>query len=244
MSVADVKCSQATWQTVPNSRHSHRKLLPPWWMNSDRLPRMQQHSASSWSIVHFYLLCSVKQVTVKCCLFRGRHWHELGYLILYITARPDMQQRMVVGWLSQHNFPHGMVAFMDGLSAEPLRQKTNYLRQLVHEVCNTWNCWCFLVAHQFDFKFSTSSSSSSRSSSSSIYVSQSLIKKYNCCADTSTSRLENCQWRLLQFCWQTVWISGGGKASRTKAWWHLIVHQVNRTVGLTDEQTRIRVRVK
>jgi len=47
-----------------------------------------------------------------------------------------MQQRMVVSWLAQHNFPHGMVAFMDGLSAEPLRQKTNCLRQLVHEVCN------------------------------------------------------------------------------------------------------------
>jgi hypothetical protein len=62
-----------------------------------------------------------------------RHWHELGYLIIYVTARPDMQQRMVVGWLAQHNFPHGMVSFMDGLSADPLRQKTNYLRQLVQE---------------------------------------------------------------------------------------------------------------
>jgi len=65
-----------------------------------------------------------------------RHWHELGYLILYLTARPDMQQRMVVSWLAQHNFPHGMVAFMDGLSAEPMRQKTNYLRHVVHEVHN------------------------------------------------------------------------------------------------------------
>jgi len=64
-----------------------------------------------------------------------RHWHELGYLIIYVTARPDMQQRIVVSWLARHNFPHGMVAFMDGLSAEPLRQKTNYLRNLVQEVC-------------------------------------------------------------------------------------------------------------
>jgi len=64
----------------------------------------------------------------------NRHWHELGYLILYVTARPDMQQRMVVTWLAQHNFPHGMVAFMDGLSAEPIRQKTNFIRQLVTEV--------------------------------------------------------------------------------------------------------------
>jgi len=74
-----------------------------------------------------------------CSVFCARHWHELGYLILYVTARPDMQQRMVVSWLAQHNFPHGMVAFMDGLSAEPLRQKTNYLRHLVHEVCNMLN---------------------------------------------------------------------------------------------------------
>lgn len=62
-----------------------------------------------------------------------RHWQELGYLILYVTARPDMQQRRVVSWLAQHNFPHGMVAFMDGLSTDPLRQKTNYLKQLVQE---------------------------------------------------------------------------------------------------------------
>ena len=64
-----------------------------------------------------------------------RHWQEMGYLVVYITARPDMQHRKVVGWLAQHNFPHGMVAFMDGLSADPLRQKSNFLKQLVQEVC-------------------------------------------------------------------------------------------------------------
>jgi hypothetical protein len=36
-----------------------------------------------------------------------RHWQELGYLLIYITGRPDMQQQRVVSWLSQHNFPHG-----------------------------------------------------------------------------------------------------------------------------------------
>ncbi|XP_076472985.1 protein retinal degeneration B-like [Babylonia areolata] len=59
-----------------------------------------------------------------------RHWQDLGYLILYVSARPDMQQRKVVSWLAQHNFPHGMVAFMDGLSKDPLRQKLLYLRHL------------------------------------------------------------------------------------------------------------------
>lgn len=68
------------------------------------------------------------------CVIVFRHWQELGYLIIYITARPDMQQRRVVTWLAQHNFPHGMVAFMDGLSTDPLRQKANFLKQLVQEV--------------------------------------------------------------------------------------------------------------
>ncbi|XP_069134986.1 protein retinal degeneration B-like isoform X2 [Argopecten irradians] len=60
-----------------------------------------------------------------------RHYQDQGYLILYVTARPDMQHRKVVSWLAMHNFPHGMVAFMDGLSKEPLRQKLNYLKGLV-----------------------------------------------------------------------------------------------------------------
>jgi hypothetical protein len=63
-----------------------------------------------------------------------RHWQELGFLILYVSARPDMQQKKVVAWLAQHNFPHGLVAFMDGLSADPLRQKANYLKALCNEV--------------------------------------------------------------------------------------------------------------
>ncbi|XP_041348927.1 protein retinal degeneration B-like [Gigantopelta aegis] len=62
-----------------------------------------------------------------------RHWQELGYLILYVTARPDMQHNKVVAWLAQHNFPHGMVSFMDGLSKDPLRQKLNYLKNLQTE---------------------------------------------------------------------------------------------------------------
>ena len=60
-----------------------------------------------------------------------RHWQELGYLILYITGRPDMQQQRVVSWLAQHNFPHGLVSFADGLSTDPLGHKTHYLQSLV-----------------------------------------------------------------------------------------------------------------
>lgn len=45
-----------------------------------------------------------------------------------------MQHQAVVSWLAHHNFPHGMVQFCDGLVADPLRQKTNYLNALIEEV--------------------------------------------------------------------------------------------------------------
>jgi membrane-associated phosphatidylinositol transfer protein len=60
-----------------------------------------------------------------------RHWQELGYLIIYVTARPDMQHYKVTNWLAQHNFPFGMVFFSDGLSRDPLKQKTEILKNLV-----------------------------------------------------------------------------------------------------------------
>ena len=39
----------------------------------------------------------------------------------------------MVSWLAQHNFPHGMVAFMDGISTDPLRQKMTFLQRLEDE---------------------------------------------------------------------------------------------------------------
>ncbi|XP_037039413.1 protein retinal degeneration B isoform X3 [Bradysia coprophila] len=60
-----------------------------------------------------------------------RHWQELGYLLIYVTGRPDMQQQRVLSWLSQHNFPHGLVSFADGLSTDPLGHKTAYLNNLI-----------------------------------------------------------------------------------------------------------------
>ncbi|XP_068173107.1 LOW QUALITY PROTEIN: membrane-associated phosphatidylinositol transfer protein 3 [Antennarius striatus] len=62
-----------------------------------------------------------------------RHWQDLGYLIIYITGRPDMQKQRVVSWLSQHNFPHGMIFFSEGLVHDPLRQKTIFLRNLIQD---------------------------------------------------------------------------------------------------------------
>lgn len=63
-----------------------------------------------------------------------RHWQDLGYFIVYVTGRPDMQKQRVVAWLAQHNFPHGIVSFCDGLVHDPLRHKANFLRNLVHDV--------------------------------------------------------------------------------------------------------------
>ena len=63
-----------------------------------------------------------------------RHWQELGYLIIYITGRPDMQQQRVISWLSQHNFPFGLVSFADRLSTDPLKHKAEYLKNLQQEV--------------------------------------------------------------------------------------------------------------
>jgi hypothetical protein len=42
-----------------------------------------------------------------------------------------MQQARVLAWLAQHNFPHGLVSFADGLSTDPLGHKAVYLKNLV-----------------------------------------------------------------------------------------------------------------
>ncbi|CAI5445087.1 unnamed protein product [Caenorhabditis angaria] len=60
-----------------------------------------------------------------------RYWQEQGYLIIYMTARPDMQQRVVSAWLAQHNFPHALLFFNNSISTEPLKQKTLLLRHLI-----------------------------------------------------------------------------------------------------------------
>lgn len=75
----------------------------------------------------------------RCCCWHEmvwfvRHWQDLGYLIVYVTGRPDMQKQRVVAWLSQHNFPHGIVSFCDGLVHDPLRHKANFLKCLITEV--------------------------------------------------------------------------------------------------------------
>lgn len=88
--------------------------------------------------------------------FLLRHWQDLSYLIIYITGRPDMQKQRVVSWLSQHNFPQGMIFFSEGLVHDPLRQKTIFLRNLIQEVESIFEVekmvqMCFLLCNKIIF---------------------------------------------------------------------------------------------
>ncbi|NWW73714.1 PITM2 protein, partial [Climacteris rufus] len=95
--------------------------------------------AGAVDVVRSGLSVCVTLVLLKLCspLTRGfpcRHWQDLGYLIIYVTGRPDMQKQRVVAWLAQHNFPHGIVSFCDGLVHDPLRHKANFLKSLITDL--------------------------------------------------------------------------------------------------------------
>ncbi|KAA0203355.1 hypothetical protein HAZT_HAZT000731 [Hyalella azteca] len=71
-----------------------------------------------------------------------RVWQQRGYLLLYITGRPDLQHHKVcpdlqhykvLSWLAKHNFPHGLLSFVDGITTDPLGHKASYLRSLVQD---------------------------------------------------------------------------------------------------------------
>ncbi|CAH8518845.1 unnamed protein product [Heterobilharzia americana] len=61
----------------------------------------------------------------------ARHWQGLGFLLIYLSARPDMQRRRVTNWMANHNFPFGMTFFLNGLYTDPLKQKAQMLRTIV-----------------------------------------------------------------------------------------------------------------
>lgn len=47
-----------------------------------------------------------------------RHWQELGYIIIYVTGRPDMQLQRVVSWLAQVS---KYLLFINGLFKIPVQ---------------------------------------------------------------------------------------------------------------------------
>lgn len=61
-------------------------------------------------------------------------WQELGYLIVYITGRPDVQKDYVLSFLGAHGFPLGVVACAETLSADSQSLKTLFLARLIKEV--------------------------------------------------------------------------------------------------------------
>ncbi|BHF66777.1 Membrane-associated phosphatidylinositol transfer protein 2 [Sparganum proliferum] len=69
-----------------------------------------------------------------------RHWQALGYLLIYMSARPDMQHKQVSIWLAQHNFPTGLCFFVDGIFTDPLRQKSLLLTALVQQAHLNVHC--------------------------------------------------------------------------------------------------------
>ena len=86
-----------------------------------------------------YLLCSCSRACpplLSHVLFPYRHWQELGFLIVYVTSRPDFQKMKVMAWLAEHNFPYGLVTFGNGISKDLQRHKTEFLRYLVSDVSN------------------------------------------------------------------------------------------------------------
>lgn len=60
-------------------------------------------------------------------------WQELGYLLVYITGRPDMQKDHVLSFLGAHGFPLGLVSCADSISTDS-HHKTLYLARLIKEV--------------------------------------------------------------------------------------------------------------
>lgn len=61
-----------------------------------------------------------------------RYWSDSGYLIIYISSRPDMQKNRVGQWLKQHNFPQGVTFFQKGIYHDPYSRKGTMLKNLVN----------------------------------------------------------------------------------------------------------------
>ena len=59
----------------------------------------------------------------------------MGYVITYVTARPDLQKKSVLTWLLRHNFPFGPLYFCDTNITNFLSSKANTLKNIQKEVC-------------------------------------------------------------------------------------------------------------
>lgn len=81
--------------------------------------------------------CSSRTQTIDLSIhlfFNFRHWQELGFLIIYVTSRLLFQKNQVMRWLTQHNFPFGMVSFCENISKDYQKHKQSFLRGLMAKV--------------------------------------------------------------------------------------------------------------
>ena len=80
--------------------------------------------------------------TKTLMIWSFRHWQEQGYLIIYVTSRPDFQKHKVMLWMAEHNFPFGLVSFCGSLSTVDIqRHKGEYLQNLTNNVSSDF-CHC------------------------------------------------------------------------------------------------------
>ena len=65
-----------------------------------------------------------------------RLWQERGYLIIYVTGRPEFQKDAVITWLAKHQFPLGVVSCAETIStvSEVRTNKVLYLGRLIRQV--------------------------------------------------------------------------------------------------------------
>ena len=57
-------------------------------------------------------------------------WQELGYLIIYLTGRPDLQKDYILNFLGCHGFPLGLVTCTEYSQSV----KTAFLARLIKQV--------------------------------------------------------------------------------------------------------------
>eukprot|EP01135_Chromosphaera_perkinsii_P006050 Nk52_evm4s386 gene=Nk52_evmTU4s386 len=63
----------------------------------------------------------------------ARLWSSKGFLNIYASGRPDMQQQGVVSWLAEHEFPAGLIWFADHATYDPGKHKQHFLMNLMSE---------------------------------------------------------------------------------------------------------------
>jgi hypothetical protein len=77
---------------------------------------------------------SLSGKTMKCkpgAVQVASHWRDLGYLLVYLTGRPDVQKDTIMKFLAANGFPLGMVACADSITDPHL--KTLCLARLIKE---------------------------------------------------------------------------------------------------------------